>query len=255
MTNVQLIRPDWPVPARVRALVTTRAGGVSAGSYAALNLGDHVGDDPQAVRRNRALLREQGGLPTDPLWLKQVHGTNVVNALAVSPGVEADGAYTDTAGVVLAVLTADCLPVFLCDRRGSAVAVLHAGWRGMAAGVIENGVRALNAPAGALLGWLGPAIGPESYEVGEEVRSAFVKNDPGAAGAFRETGAGRWLADLYELARRRLHALGVQTIHGGDFCTFRDTRRFYSFRRDRETGRMASLIWIQSSAGHRGVRG
>lgn len=246
MAELQFITPDWPAPTRVRALTTTRAGGASAGAYSSLNLGDHVGDDPQAVGRNRALLREQGALPAEPLWLKQVHGTNVVNALKVTAGVEADGAYTDTAGVVLAVLTADCLPVLLCDRRGSAVAVLHAGWRGLAAGVIEQGVRALNVPAGALLAWLGPAIGPDSYEVGEEVRSAFVGSDPGAAGAFRESEAGRWHADLYELARRRLRALGVEAIHGGGQCTLRDAERFYSFRRDGQTGRMASLIWLDN---------
>ena len=254
MTESSFIKPDWPAPARVRALTTTRSGGTSVGSYASLNLGDHVDDDLGAVQRNRALLREFAGLPAEPLWLRQVHGARVVNAIKVASGVEADGAYTDTAGVVLAVLTADCLPVFLCDRRGTKVALLHAGWRGLAAGVIERGVQALEVPARGLLAWLGPAIGPESYEVGDEVRAAFVGEDAGAAGAFRESRPGRWFADLYALARRRLNALGVGVVHGGGFCTYRDSARFYSFRRERQTGRMASLIWIDNNGGQRGTR-
>jgi YfiH family protein len=244
VADIQYITPDWPAPARVRALTTTRAGGASVGPYASLNLGDHVGDDPDSVRRNRASLREACGLPAEPLWLRQVHGTAVVDAIKVVPGVEADGAYTDTAGVVLAVLTADCLPVFLCDRRGAKVALLHAGWRGLSAGVIENGVRAFDVPGNGLVAWLGPAIGSDSYEVGDEVRAVFLGNDPGAAGAFRESGPGRWHADLYMLARRRLSALGIHAVHGGGFCTYRDSARFYSFRREHQTGRMASLIWI-----------
>jgi len=246
MADLEFIFPDWPTPARVRALTTTRAGGVSLGPYTSLNLGDHVDDDPVAVRRNRGLLRESCNLPSEPLWLKQVHGNAVVSALEVAPGVEADGAFTDTAGVVLAVLTADCLPVFLCDRRGSRVALLHAGWRGLSAGVIENGVRALDVPAGGLVAWLGPAIGPESYEVGDEVRDAFVQSDPASVDAFRASSPRRWHADLYALARRRLNALGINAVHGGGWCTFRDRSRFYSFRRDRQTGRMASLLWIDN---------
>jgi len=246
VADIQYITPDWPAPSRVRALTTTRVGGTSVGPYASLNLGDHVNDDPDRVLRNRALLREACGLPAEPLWLRQVHGTEVVDALKAMPGVEADGAHTDTAGVVLAVLTADCLPVFLCDRRGAKVALLHAGWRGLSAGVIENGVRALDMPRSGLLAWLGPAIGPESYEVGDEVRAAFVGNDFGTADAFRERAPGRWHADLYTLARRRLNVLGVDAVYGGGSCTFRDAARFYSFRREPQTGRMASLIWIDN---------
>lgn len=241
---VSVIIPDWPACARVRAVTTTRIGGVSTGPYESFNLGDHVGDDPQAVRRNRNRLREQLKLPAEPLWLKQVHGTEVVYGPQAAPGVTADGAWTDRSGTVLAVLTADCLPVFLCDRGGTRVAVLHAGWRGLAAGVIERGVAALGVSGAELLAWLGPAIGPQSYEVGGEVREAFVAAQPLAAAAFRPHGASKWLADLYELARQRLAALGLGAVHGGGWCTLRERERFYSHRRDGVTGRMASLIWL-----------
>ena len=238
------IYPDWPAPANVRALTTTRVGGFSHGRYASFNLGDHVGDDPDAVARNRALLREALKLPLAPLWLKQVHGTNVVDAASAHISVTADGAWTARPGVVCAVLTADCLPVFLCDRQGTKVALLHAGWRGLAAGVIEAGVRALATPGAELLAWLGPAIGPDSYEVGDDVRDAFLDDDPGAAEAFRPAGAGRWRADMYVLARRQLRQRGVCAVYGGDRCTRREHGTFYSFRRDGVTGRMASLIWL-----------
>lgn len=239
------IYPDWPAPANVRASVTTRVGGFSQGPYTSFNLGDHVGDDPDAVARNRALLREALKLPLEPLWLKQVHGTNVVDAASAHIGVTADGAWTDRPGVVCAVLTADCLPVFLCDRQGTKVALLHAGWRGLTAGVIEAGVRALTTPGNELLAWLGPAIGPDSYEVGDDVRDAFLaRNNAGAGACFRPNGAGRWFADMYALARRRLQAQGVQAVYGGGYCTLKERGRFYSFRRDRTTGRMASLIWF-----------
>ena len=238
------IYPDWPAPANVHALTTTRVGGFSQGPYTSFNLGDHVGDDPGTVARNRALLREALELPLEPLWLKQVHGTNVVAAAAAHIGVTADGAWTDRPGVVCAVLTADCLPVFLCDRRGTKVALLHAGWRGLAAGVIEAGVRALATPGAELLAWLGPAIGPDSYEVGDDVRRVFLDDDPGAAEGFRPASAGRWHADLHALARRRLRQQGVCAVYGGGRCTRREGDTFYSFRRDGATGRMASLIWL-----------
>jgi hypothetical protein len=238
---------------------------VSRGSYESFNLGDHVGDDPGAVQRNRALLREALDLPAEPLWLKQVHDTNVVDAATAPPGVTADGAWTDKPGVVLAALTADCLPVFLCDRAGTKIALLHAGWRGLAGGVIEAGVRKLAVagdvqggtspgPRGTsvraagedLLAWLGPAIGPDSYEVGDEVRAAFIAHDPAAAETFWANGPGRWWADLYALARRRLLALGVRVVHGGEHCTLREPDRFFSYRRDGQCGRMASLLWLAS---------
>jgi YfiH family protein len=241
---IEFIRPDWPAPAHVRALTTTRVGGFSTGRYESLNLGDHVGDDPQAVARNRARLCAALNIP-EPSWLRQVHGTDVVEATFGEPGGVADGAYTEMVGTVCAVLTADCLPVFLCDREGSKVAVVHAGWRGLAAGVIEAGVLALRTPGEELLAWLGPGIGPDAYEVGDDVREAFVGHEPEAAQAFRGNGEGKWLADMYVLARRRLQAMGVGAVSGGERCTVRERERFYSYRRDGATGRMASLIWIE----------
>jgi len=187
----EFIFPDWPAPANVKALTTTRVGGLSRGPYASFNLGDHVDDDPDVVRRNRAWLREALALPAEPVWLKQVHGVTVVDAASADADTIADGAWTDRSGVVCAVLTADCLPVFLCNRQGTKVALLHAGWRGLAAGVIEAGLQALATPGAELLAWLGPAIGPDSYEVGDTVRDAFLTQDAGAAACFRAHGAGR----------------------------------------------------------------
>jgi polyphenol oxidase len=234
--------PDWPAPRGVRALVTTRAGGVSAGPYATLNLGSRVGDDPGCVERNRAILR--ACLPAEPRWMKQVHGTRVIAARDAGPEVEADGAVSSTAGEVCAVLVADCLPVLLCDRDASVVAVAHAGWRGLSAGVLEAAVAALPVAPGALLAYLGPAIGAQMYEVGEDVRRAFVEHDPRALAAFVPHGDGKFLADLTMLARQRLGACGIARVHGGGMCTASD-RRFFSFRRDRITGRMAGLIWME----------
>lgn len=237
--------PDWPAPANVRALVTTRAGGASRGPYASFNLGDHVGDDPAAVARNRARLRQALELDADPRWLRQVHGTRVIEAAAARPGEAADGAWTGHRGVACAVLSADCLPVFLCDRAGTRVALLHAGWRGLAAGIIEAGLRAFAVPPEAVHIWLGPAIGADAYEVGDEVRQAFVDADAGAAGAFRAGTRGKWYMDMHALARRRLDAQGVRSIHGGGYCTASQPALFYSYRRDGATGRMASLIWLE----------
>lgn len=236
------IVPDWPAPPQVRALVTTRAGGVSRRPYDSMNLGDHVGDDPLAVKENRARLRRH--LPAEPLWLKQVHGIQVVDAVTAEPGAAADAALARAPGVVCAVLTADCLPVFLCDCRGTVVGVAHAGWRGLAAGVIEATVAAMGAAPADLLAWLGPAIGPRAFEVGGEVRDAFLAVEPQAAAAFVVQPAGKWLCDLYVLARQRLAALGMTRIDGGGSCTYAEAQRFYSFRRDKLTGRMASLIWL-----------
>jgi len=238
----QFIVPDWPAPVSVRALVTTRAGGVSRGPYRSLNLGVHVGDDPERVRENRARLRTL--LPADPVWLEQVHGSDVIDAAQAAPGTRADGAYTRTRGVICAVLTADCLPIFLCDRAGTEVALLHAGWRGLVGGVIERGLAVLRAPPEDRLAWLGPAIGPRAYEVGEEVREAFVSRRPEAAAAFTPARPGKWYLDLYALARQRLEALGVRAIHGGRYCTASQPELFFSHRRDGATGRMASLIWL-----------
>lgn len=242
------IIPDWPAPACVHALMTTRAGGASRPPYDSFNLAAHVGDDPAAVQENRRRLLEH--LPAEPLWLTQVHGTAVAQAGHDETGVVADAAVARAPGRVCAVLTADCLPVLLCDERGSVVAAAHAGWRGLVAGVLEETVRSMGIGAARILAWLGPAIGPDAFEVGEEVRQAFIEHDPLAATAFRPALPGtldelprKWLADLYALARLRLAGVGVERVHGGGACTWRDADRFYSYRRDGRTGRMAALIW------------
>jgi YfiH family protein len=245
MTAQQLIIPDWPAPKNVRTAVTTRAGGVSRAPYDSFNLAAHVGDDPAAVRENRARLRAALALPAEPVWLKQVHGVAVVDAARAGVEPEADGAFAVQPGTVCAVLTADCLPVLLCNRDGTKVAALHAGWRGLAAGVIEQGVQALQAPCQSLLAWLGPAIGSHAFEVGPEVREAFVRDDTHAAQAFRAGRGDRYRADIYLLARQRLARLGVEAVYGGGFCTATDRARFYSYRRDGACGRMASLIWLR----------
>jgi YfiH family protein len=239
------IVPDWNVAAGVRALVTTRAGGVSGGAHASLNLGLRCGDAMDAVLENRRRLGRL--LPGRPVWLRQVHGCGVLRA-AATPGFaepEADASVTTLPGTVCAVLVADCMPVFLADEQGEAVGVAHAGWRGLSAGVIEATVAAFPCTAERLVAWLGPAIGPRVYEVGDEVRAAFVSKDAAAAGAFLPTRPGHWLADLYALARRRLSSCGVSRVSGGTFCTYSEPERFYSFRRDRVTGRMAALAWLE----------
>jgi len=239
------IVPDWPAPSRVRSLCTTRTGGVSTGPWASMNLGAHCGDDPEHVRRNRTRLERL--LPARPLWLRQVHGTVVAQHDGGARALpEADAAAAFTAGRVCAVLTADCLPVFLCDRAGSRVAVAHAGWRGLAGGVLEAAVAALGGAPGDLLAWLGPAIGPDAYEVGHDVVSAFEEQPgPDLMAAFTPHGD-RWLLDLYAAARLKLAHAGVRSVHGGGLCTYTDPQRFFSFRRDGVTGRMASLIWLES---------
>lgn len=241
---MDLIRPDWPAPRAVRAVSTTRDGGVSAGPFASLNLGDHVGDEPGRVARNRALLRERLGLPAEPLWLRQVHGCGVADTAGAGALCEADAAVARSPGRVCAVMTADCLPILLCDDAGTRVAAVHAGWRGLAAGVIDRAVGALGAPPSALLAWLGPAIGPDAFEVGSEVRERFVADDPGSAPAFRKLNGDKWLADIYRLARRRLGSLGVARVLGGGHCTLSEPERFFSYRRDGVTGRMGSMIWL-----------
>jgi polyphenol oxidase len=238
------IIPDWPAPSWVRALSTTRRGGTSLGPYTALNLADHVGDDAAVVAANRRRPRDSLTLPAEPAWLKQVHGCGIVDLDAETPGNEGDGAVAGSTGRICAVLTADCLPVLLCDRAGTRVGAVHAGWRGLAAGVLEAAVTRLNLPGSSLIAWLGPAIGPRAFEVGEEVRAAFVAGDPLAAGAFEPHGD-RWHADIYRLAHQRLAALGVTEIHGGEWCTYDDAERFYSYRRDGVTGRLATLIWLE----------
>ena len=244
MIEPEFILPDWPAPANVRAAITTRTGGMSRAPYDNFNLATHVGDDPAAVRENRSRLRTALALPAEPVWLKQVHGVAVVDAAQGDVEPQADGAFAAQPGAVCVVLTADCLPVLLCNRAGTKVAALHAGWRGLAGGVIEAGVKAMGVPANELLVWLGPAIGPASFEVGPEVRAAFVQHDAQAALAFRAAREGKYLADIYQLARLRLQRLGVAAVYGGGFCTVTDSARFFSYRRDGVTGRMASLIWL-----------
>jgi len=242
--NLPLIVPDWPAPISVHAVATTRQGGVSAGAYAGLNLGDHVGDDPAVVAANRRLMAEALALPAPPYWLSQVHGTRVVRAgRGESPPIEADGSWTDEAGVVCVVGTADCLPVLFCDAAGTRVAAAHAGWRGLAAGVLEATVAALDVAPDRLLAWIGPAIGAAAFEVGPEVREAFLDVDRSSETAFRRGPGDRWRADLAQLARLRLHRHGVSGVWGGHWCSASDPERFYSYRRDGVTGRMATLIW------------
>ena len=236
------LRPDWDAPAKVVALASTRLGGVSGGAYAGLNLGDHVGDSPAAVAANRRLIA--AALPAAPLWLRQVHGTRVALAEGADVGVEADACVARTPGRVLAVMHADCLPVLLCDAEGSVVAVAHAGWRGLAAGVLEQTVAAMAVSPDGVRAWLGVAISQAAFEVGEEVRAAFLDSDAGAAAAFAPASPGKWRCDLYALARRRLAAVGVPRVFGGGLCTYGDAGRFYSYRRDGVTGRLATLIWL-----------
>jgi YfiH family protein len=242
--NLPVLVPAWPVASRVRAVCTLRAGGVSAAPYASLNLATHVGDASSSVSENRQRLRTQLSLPAEPLWLEQVHGTRVLDADAPGASVPADAALTRQAGRVLAVLVADCLPVLLATHSGEAIAVAHAGWRGLAAGVLERTVEALAAPPAQLHAWLGPAISAPQFEVGGEVRAAFVSEQQQAAECFSANARGRWQCDLAGLARQRLGALGVHSIHEARLCTASDPQRFYSYRRDGQTGRIAALLWI-----------
>ena len=245
MEDIDLIQPDWPAPTSVAACVTTRRGGYSSSPYDSLNLGDHVGDDQECVQRNRERLSKIMGLPSEPKWLNQVHGIKVLNAAQIQPGAEADASYSREPGMVCAIMTADCLPVFFSDDKGREVAVAHAGWRGLVSGVLEATVDAMSTSPAQIMAWLGPAIGPEQFEVGDEVRAAFNKENPAATQAFKPSPKGRWLADIYALARLRLELAGVKNISGGNLCTFSDDRKFYSYRRDgQQSGRMASLIWV-----------
>jgi hypothetical protein len=240
-----VIYPDWPVAERVGALVTTREGGSSQGPYTTYNLADHVGDNPHDVQLNRARLAARIGTGGPLLWLRQVHGTRVVAAADWKPGCMADAAWTDRPGCVCVVLTADCLPVLLATADGSVVAAAHAGWRGLAGGVLEATVAALPVAPGHLRAWLGPAIGPRHYEVDVTVRSAFLAVEPGAEAAFTGVRPGHWLVDLYYLARLHLARAGVVRVYGGLGCTYAEGERFYSYRRDGRTGRMASVVWIR----------
>ena len=253
-----VIVPDWPAPVRVRAATTQRIGGASRGRYASLNLGTGVGDDARAVARNRRALARMLDLPAEPLWLRQVHGTTVLDVDSVPPSVQpaagrppfrqaphADGAVTSRLRQPCAILTADCLPVLLCDTSGTRVGAAHAGWRGLAGGVLEAAVQRISVEPGQLLAWVGPGIGPQAYEVGAEVVERFVCLDPDAAQCFAANANGRWQADLCGLARQRLRGAGVEAIYGGGWCTYTESERFFSHRREAPCGRMATVIWLE----------
>ncbi|HNZ56744.1 MAG TPA: peptidoglycan editing factor PgeF [Methylophilaceae bacterium] len=245
MPKLEFISPNWPAPANVIALQTTRLGGVSAAPFASLNLGAHVNDNPISVAKNRQLLSSY--LPSEPVWVNQVHGVEVIDAAQSTCLQNADASFTTKPNVVCVTMTADCLPVLLCDKAGSVVAAVHAGWRGLCDGVLEAAVSHMPVQASEILAWLGPAIGPNAFEVGGEVRAQFIAKDAQAEKAFKAQG-NKWLGDIYQIARQRLNQLGVTQIYGGsvneNFCTYTDATRFYSFRRDNVTGRMASLIWL-----------
>lgn len=235
------LEPNWPAPENIHAVTTLRTGGVSAGAYASLNPALHVGDHSDRVIENRRLIKAMLNLPAEPVWLSQIHSNSVIDAAKSGSLEQADASYSNESGVVCAVLTADCLPLLICDTDGACVAAIHAGWRGLLAGVITNTVKALQKRD--LLVWLGPAIGPNCFEVGAEVRAAFIEKSAVFGNAFKEQHDNHWLADIYQLARDELLSLGIDRIYGGHFCTVTEHERFYSYRRDQVTGRMATLIW------------
>ncbi|MCW8853600.1 MAG: peptidoglycan editing factor PgeF [Gammaproteobacteria bacterium] len=245
MISIECVYPDWSAPDNIRAFTTTRISGYSQGHYAGLNLASHVKDNQLDVEKNRQLLIEQLALPAQPLWLDQVHGVTVVNAAGKSESLVADASYCDQKNRVCAVLTADCLPVLICNRQGTKVAAAHAGWRGLLAGVIEETIHAMQEPAENILVWLGPAIGPHAFEVGQEVKDAFINDMLDTELAFRANRPGHYLVDIYQIAKIRLNKIGVVSVSGGDYCTYTDSERFYSYRREVNTGRMASLIWME----------
>lgn len=249
------IRPQWPAPANVRSLCTTRTGGSSKSPFDTFNLGLHVGDSDADVHLNRALLKSTLG--AHPVFMQQVHGNSVLQINAQTPdGLQADGSFTNDAGVVCTMMVADCLPILLCDHQGTQVAAVHAGWRGLAGahgyGVLESARGVFECKPENLLVWLGPCIGPTAFEVGEDVRIAFVADFPHSASAFKALGQGKWLADLCALARHRLRALGITQIYGNDssqaWCTVSQPSRFFSYRRDRVCGRFAACIWLNGAA-------
>jgi YfiH family protein len=245
VADLQVITPDWPAPPGVRSAFTLRTGGVSLAPYDSLNVGAGIGDSPEAVAENRRRVRGKLGLPSEPVWLEQVHGTDVVE-LGSTTALTADASVARGAGYVCAIRVADCMPVLFAALDASVVAAAHAGWRGLAGGVLEATVRRLGLPGSRLIVWMGPTIGPAHFEVGDEVRAAFTATDLGAAPAFVANARGRWQCDLYALARRRLTAIGISRIYGGGWCTFAEAERFFSYRRSGQCGRMAALIWTES---------
>jgi YfiH family protein len=245
--RLKVIDAQWAAPHRVHAFTTTRAGGVSVGEFAEMNLADHVGDDDHRIAENRRRLIRLGKLPSEPLWLTQVHGNRVVNATSTARNAQADSSFADRPGIVCAVLTADCVPVFLCDRLGNRVGIVHVGWRGLVAGVVEQAVGQFAITRSDVLAWLGPAIGPRAFEIGDDVKNALYDGHPDFESCFtRALEAHKWMANLYALARRRLRYAGVDNCHCDEsLCTFSQPDRFFSYRRDQVCGRMASVIWIE----------
>lgn len=239
--NKHWLTPDWPAPANIHAATTLRTGGVSVTPYDSLNPATHVGDDEGCVRENRQRIKTMLALPAEPVWLEQTHSNFVINAGQTTTLQQADASVCNEAGVVCAVLTADCLPLLICSTDGKQIAAIHAGWKGLLAGIITNTVNALATTE--VLVWLGPAIGVACFEVGAEVREMFVAKSTAFAPAFTQTNANKYLADIYQLARIELATLGIHAVYGGDFCTVTDQARFYSYRRDTQTGRLATLIW------------
>jgi len=240
------LTPNWDAPKNIKAIMTTRQGGFSQAPFDSMNLGDHVDDDLATVTKNRARLKQKLCLPNEPLWLTQVHGVTIANAdQQYNANVEADAAVAHKVGSVCAVMTADCLPVLFCNSQGTAIAAVHAGWRGLQAGILEHTAKSLNCPTEEIMAWFGAAIGAAHFEVGSEVRDAFISAQAKAHNAFvPSTNKDKWFADIYLLARLRLEAIGVKNISGGEYCSYADERRFYSYRREAKTGRMVSLIWM-----------
>jgi purine-nucleoside/S-methyl-5'-thioadenosine phosphorylase / adenosine deaminase len=243
MTKLWL-NADWPAPPNIHALTTLRAGGVSTGVFTALNLARHVGDQSALVLTNRRRISAMLQLPAAPVWLEQVHGTRVIQADAAEKLETADASFTHQENVVCTVMTADCLPLLLCNRQGTCVAAVHGGWRGLLAGVIENTVKSMQ--EGDLIAWMGPAIGPEKFAVGSEVRDVFLAKSANFSRAFQPLEKGKWLANIYALSRCILSSLNVNQVFGGEYCTYSDAQQFYSYRRDGQTGRMATFIWMES---------
>lgn len=244
MSN-SIIIPDWPAPANIRALSTTRQGGVSQSPFDSFNLGGHVSDERHSVDQNRAQLTIQAQLPEPPRWLNQVHGHHVINSQDWQLDIKADAIFSHQKEHVCTIMTADCLPILLCNQQGDTVAAIHAGWRSLAAGIIEQTIRFFQCDPHSIMAWLGPAIGPKQFEVGHDVYDIFCSHFPQAAQAFEATDGSHYLCDIYHLAKQRLIEHGVTAIYGGDLCTVSDKQRFFSYRRDGKTGRMASMIWIQ----------
>ncbi|SNY46578.1 conserved hypothetical protein [Arsukibacterium tuosuense] len=245
LATPELLTPAWPAPVNVKAVSSTRPGGCSVGPFHSLNLGNHVGDDPAAVSYNRKLFQAIAKMPGQPGWLNQTHSTRCVTlSSGVTKAVNADASFSQQPGLVCTVMTADCLPLLICNQAGTEVAAVHAGWRGLCDGVIENTLKLFSHPANCLA-WLGPAISQAAFEVGAEVRAAFMQQDPAAGRAFVAGEQGKWQADLYLLARQRLARCGVTAVYGGEHCTYQQARDFFSYRRDGQTGRMATAIWLE----------